>query len=128
LLERIDLHLDVPRLPPSALRPDAPAGESSDVVRARVVRARERQLARAGTLNSRLDQAQTMAACRLTTADQALLERAIEALQLSARSMHRILRVARAIADLADIDVIATAYLTEAIGYRKGESASLRAA
>jgi magnesium chelatase family protein len=128
LLERIDLHLDVPRLPPAALRPDAPAGECSDVVRARVVRARERQLARAGTLNSRLDQAQTMAACRLAPADQSLLEQAIDALQLSARSMHRILRVARTIADLADSDVIRTAHLTEAIGYRKGEGSGLRAA
>lgn len=128
MLERIDLHLEVPRLPPAELRPDAPTGESSDVVRARVVGARARQLARAGTLNSRLDQAQTMAVCRLASADQAPLERAIEALQLSARSMHRILRVARTIADLAGSEAIATAHLTEAIGYRKGESIGQRAA
>lgn len=97
-------------------------------MRARVVRARERQLARASTLNSRLDQAQTMASCRLAPADQALLERAIEALQLSARSMHRILRVARTIADLAGSDAIATAHVTEAIGYRRGERSAVSSA
>ncbi|MDR6990201.1 putative ATPase with chaperone activity [Luteimonas sp. 3794] len=118
LLDRIDLHVDVPRLPPSALRPDAPGGEPSADVAARVASARERQHARAGTLNAQLDQSATMRDCRLTPKDQALLERAIEALHLSARSMHRILRVARTIADLDGSDSIATPHLTEALGYR----------
>src|SRR5690606_25049403 len=85
LLDRIDLHVEVPRLPPAELRPDAPPGEASAAVRARVEAARARQLARAGTLNAHLDQAGTAAYCRLRPADQALLERAIERLQLSAR-------------------------------------------
>jgi magnesium chelatase family protein len=119
LLDRIDLHVDVPRLPPALLRPDAPAGESSARVRERVVRARAVQQARAGTPNARLDQSATDAACRLAPADQALLERAVDALQLSARSMHRILRVARTIADLDGSGEIGTAHLTEAIGYRR---------
>ncbi|RPE74702.1 magnesium chelatase family protein [Vulcaniibacterium tengchongense] len=119
LLDRIDLHVEVPRLPPAQLRPEAPPGESSAQVRERVARARERQLARAGCLNARLDQAQTQSHCRLAPADQALLERAVDALQLSARSLHRILRVARTIADLADEAQIHTAHLTEAIGYRR---------
>ena len=118
LLDRIDLHVDVPRLPPSELRPDAPEGESSAAIRERVARARARQHARAGCPNARLSQAATMAWCRLTPSDQALLERAIDALQLSARSLHRILRVARTIADLAGSESIATAHLGEAIGYR----------
>jgi len=118
LLDRIDLHVDVPRLPPSALRPDAPGGEPSADVAARVASARDRQHTRAGTLNAQLDQSATTRDCRLTSKDQALLERAIEALHLSARSMHRILRVARTIADLDGSEAIGTAHLTEALGYR----------
>lgn len=121
LLERIDLHLEVPRLPPAELRPDAPPGESSDVVRARVVRAREVQRQRAGRCNAHLDQSETNAVCRLAPDDQAMLENAIDLLQLSARSMHRILRVARTIADLADSTDILGPHVAEAIGYRRGE-------
>jgi len=119
LLDRIDLHVEVARLPPAALRPDAPAGESTATVRARVVEARARQHARAGKTNAVLDQPETSSACRLAEADQLLLERAVDALQLSARSMHRILRVARTIADLDGADVIDTAHLTEAISLRR---------
>ena len=68
-----------------------------------------------------MDQAQTDAHCRLAARDSALLERAVDALQLSARSLHRILRVARTIADLAGSEAIETPHLTEAIGYRKLE-------
>ncbi len=118
LLDRIDLHVTVPRLPPAQLRPDAPEGECSAAIRARVEAARRRQHRRAGQPNARLGQADTMAACRLSEHDQQLLERAIETLQLSARAMHRILRVARTIADLDDSERIATAHLTEALGYR----------
>ena len=118
LLDRIDLHVDVPRLPPSDLRPDAPDGECSSAIRSRVERARELQHARSGMPNARLGQADTMAVCRLQPRDQALLERAIDALQLTARSMHRILRVARTIADLAGAEAIASTHLAESIGYR----------
>ena len=121
LLDRIDLHVDVPRLPPAELRPDAPPGESSADVRARVMKARAVQQSRAGKTNARLGQSETMAACRLMPHDQALLERAVDALQLSARSIHRILRVARTIADLADCPNILTAHLTEALGYRRAD-------
>ena len=65
-----------------------------------------------------MGQAETMAHCRLSARDQALLERAVERLQLSARSLHRILRVARTIADLAASDAIGTPHLSEALGYR----------
>lgn len=119
LLDRIDLHIEVPRLPPSDLRHDAPDGECSRDVRARVVQARRMQDQRAGTSNARLSQADTMTTCRLSNADHLLLERAVDLLQLSARSMHRILRVARTIADLAGSAGIHAPHLTEAIGYRR---------
>lgn len=121
LLDRIDLHVEVPRLPPRELRTDAAPGEASAQVRERVARARALQLQRAGRPNARLDQARTDRDCRLAPSDQQLLERAIERLQLSARSLHRILRVARTIADLAGSASIATAHLSEAIGYRRLE-------
>ena len=128
LLDRIDLHVEVPRLPPTALRPEAPGGEASERVRARVVAARALQLARAGAANAHLDQGQTQAHCRLAPRDTALLERAVDSLQLSARSLHRILRVARTIADLADSAGIETPHLTEAIGYRRLDRGSAREA
>jgi magnesium chelatase family protein len=121
LLDRIDLHVDVPRLPPTELRPDAPEGEDSATIRARVETARLLQHRRAGKANAQLGQSETMASCRLGERDQQLLERAIDALQLSARSMHRILRVSRTIADLAGSSDIATAHLTEALGYRSAD-------
>src|SRR5690606_11514062 len=93
-------------------------GECSADIRQRVEAARERQMHRTARPNARLGQAETMADCRLSDTDQQLLERAIDALQLSARAMHRILRVARTIADLDDSGCIATAHLTEALGYR----------
>ncbi|MEO6366167.1 MAG: YifB family Mg chelatase-like AAA ATPase [Luteimonas sp.] len=121
LMDRIDLQIEVPRLPPADLRPDGPASESSASVRSRVALARDVQTARAGTANAQLSQSETMAHCRLHPRDQVLLERAIESLQLSARSMHRILRVARTIADMAGSAQIHTAHLTEALGYRRAD-------
>ena len=118
LLDRIDLHVCVPRLSPEELRDDTPAGESSAIVRARVLAAREVQLAR-GALNAHLDSRGLRDCAHLDEADQTLLEQAIERLQLSARAMHRILRVARTIADLDGSERIQRAHLTEAIGYRQ---------
>jgi magnesium chelatase family protein len=121
LLDRIDLQIEVPRLPPADLRPGGVPAEASATVRTRVEAARALQLARAGKANAQLGQAETMLTCTLSEHDQRLLEQAVEAMQLSARSMHRILRVARTIADLADSESIVTAHLTEAIGYRRLE-------
>ena len=118
LLDRIDLQLTMQRLPPGLLATDAPAGESSRDVRQRVADARTRQLARAGKPNALLGQADLIRDCRLQPADQSLLEQAISRMQLSARGVHRVLRVARSIADLAGHADIGAAHLAEAIGYR----------
>jgi len=119
LLDRIDLHVEVARLPPQALRADAPSGEASAAVRERVEQARQRQQARAGRPNGQLGHSETLRDCRLQPRDEALLEQAIDRLRLSARSLHRILRVARTIADLDGSARIATTHLTEAIAYRQ---------
>ena len=118
LLDRIDLQLAMQRLPPAALACDAPPAEDSARVRARVSLARDRQLARAGKPNALLEPAELARDGRLQTGDQALLAQAIDRLQLSARGVHRILRVARSIADLAGSGDIRTPHLAEAIGYR----------
>ena len=124
LLDRIDLHLQVPRLSPAELRSDAPDGENSAAVRARVMAARTRQHQRAGKANAHLTPSETSRDCALAAAEQTLLEHAMERLQLSARSMHRILRVARTIADLAGAGPIERPHLAEAIGYRQMDRAA----
>ena len=116
LLDRIDMHIEVPRLPLAEL--DSPAGETSSVVGERVMRAREIQATRTGMINSRLGNVQLEACCSLELSDRRLLQQAMEKLQLSARAWHRILRVARTIADLGGRDAIARAHLMEAISYR----------
>jgi len=118
LLDRIDLHINVNRMDAVELRESTPLGEPSASVRSRVEAAHARQQARGG-LNAHLPPAALRACTRLSEADQDLLEQAIERLQLSARAMHRILRVARTIADLAESETIRAAHLAEAIGYRQ---------
>ncbi|MGN6113664.1 MAG: YifB family Mg chelatase-like AAA ATPase, partial [Luteimonas sp.] len=118
LLDRIDLHVPMSRLPSADLRPDAARGEPSAAVRERVAAARALQSARAGQPNARLSDAEARPHCRLATGDQALLEQAVDRLQLSARAMHRVLRVARTIADLDGSASIASPHLAEALGYR----------
>ncbi|HVC37709.1 MAG TPA: YifB family Mg chelatase-like AAA ATPase [Gammaproteobacteria bacterium] len=119
LLDRIDLHVEVPRPPREVLRPDSPAdGESSKVIAARVAAARLRQLARCGKSNARLTTREVNRHCVPETAGRQLLERAMERLGLSARGYHRVLKAARSIADLADCDTILNTHIAEAIGYR----------
>ncbi|HET7842605.1 MAG TPA: YifB family Mg chelatase-like AAA ATPase [Xanthomonadales bacterium] len=119
LLDRIDLHVEVPRLSQASLLSGASDGESSATVRARVVAARDRALARAGKPNAAATNREVERDCPLEPRDSTLLEQAVERLGLSARGYHRILRVARTIADLDDSEAIATPHLAEAIGYRR---------
>jgi len=120
LMDRIDMHIEVPRLPPGLLgRPVAKSVEESAVVRVRVEVARERQLVRAGCANSALSSREAEDSCVLQENAHALLTRALEQLKLSARAYHRILKVARTIADLDGQEGIQTTHVSEAIGYRR---------
>jgi len=76
-------------------------------------------LQRGGKCNAHLNNREVEKACRLSDADHLLLEQAIDKFGLSARAYHRILKVARTIADLAQSETIQTKHLTEALGYRK---------
>jgi len=121
LLDRIDLKLEVPRVAQAELRESA-LGESTACVRARVAAARSRQYARAGKLNSALSNREAERDCTMDAQSRALLDRAIERLRLSARAYHRVLRVARTIADLAGRERIGTADVSESIQYRRFEA------
>lgn len=125
LIDRIDLHIEVPRLAHRLLRCDTPE-ETSATVRDRVCAARDRQLQRAGKPNSLLNTREIERDCRLIEADYRLLEQALARLGLSARAYHRILKVARTIADLAASADIRTPHLTEAISYRALDRAQPR--
>lgn len=122
LLDRIDLKLEVPRVNHAELRASH-AGESSAQVCERVCVARERQLARSGKANAWLSNRETERDCALGEREHTLLDRAVERLGLSARAYHRILRVARTIADLAASHDIDAVHLSEAIQYRRFDPA-----
>ncbi|MFP4601470.1 MAG: YifB family Mg chelatase-like AAA ATPase [Halochromatium sp.] len=120
LLDRIDLHVEVPRLPAEQLHahPEAPA-ESSATVKQRVEAARALAVARAGKPNGALEPREIERDCPLGNDERQLMQRAMQRLALSARAYHRILKVARTIADLDQGERITPAHLGEAIGYRR---------
>jgi magnesium chelatase family protein len=123
LLDRIDIQVEMPRVPLAELGSAGATGEASAAVRGRVCAARARQLQRAGKPNAALDNRDVERDCALAPGDRSLLERTLDRIGLSARAYHRILRVARTIADLAGAERIGTAHLSEAIQYRRALSA-----
>jgi magnesium chelatase family protein len=122
LLDRIDLQIDVPALRPEELAERRP-GETSAQIRERVARARERQSrrfrGRPGLFaNAHMGVREVEEFCRLGEAAEVLLRTAVQRLGLSARAYHRVLKLARTIADLTGMDSISVAHIAEAIQYR----------
>jgi magnesium chelatase family protein len=121
LLDRIDIHIQVPRVDYEKLS-DSRLGESSSTVQSRVEAARELQRNRfKGTpiaCNADMHPAEVRKFCALDDAGRSLVKSAMNQLQLSARAYHRILKLARTIADLAGAESIAPTHLAEALQYR----------
>ena len=121
LLDRIDMHIEVPAVSLQDIqnRRREHREEDSQRVRERVMAARQQQCQRQGCANSRLQGVTLERNCRLSRDDGRLLSQAIERLGLSARAYHRILKLARTIADLAGQDEIASQHISEALTYRR---------
>jgi magnesium chelatase family protein len=121
LLDRIDIHIDMPAVKFQELRQEA-GGESSDQIRTRVVAARQRQLHRYQGekiyCNAQMSHRQLRKYCNISADCERLLESAMTRLGLSARAHDRILKVARTIADLEGAEAISTSHISEAIQYR----------
>ncbi len=117
LMDRIDMHVDVPAVSMDELQKRTTC-ESSDEVRRRVEAARERMLRRQKKANALLDSGEQEHYSKLDDEGKEMLLRAISRLGLSARSYHRTIKVARSIADLAGSEVIASGHVAEALGYR----------
>lgn len=118
LLDRIDMQVTVNRIPVSALRQKQQPGESSAHIIKRVIRCRAIQQKRQQHANAQLDNDQLEKYCQLSDDDHRILEEAVKRWNLSPRAYHRILRVARTIADLEETQGIHSQHLTEAISYR----------
>jgi magnesium chelatase family protein len=124
LLDRLDMHIELSRVLPETLRTPVASIEPSAAVARRVAACREVQLNRQGIANARLHGRQIEQSCRTTRAAEILLETATTALGFSARAHHRILKVARTIADLTGEVQIDVAHIGEAVALRRLDRAS----
>jgi len=116
-LDRIDLYTDIPRQKPDVFTKKENEANSAEI-RGRVEAARKIQLERSGVVNARLNEKEVIKVCSLNSDEAALLHKATQTFGLSARRYHRILKVARTIADLKGKKNIGVDELTEAISYR----------
>jgi len=119
LMDRIDLQVEVPRVPVRMLRQTDKNGQSTGEVAEEVREVRARQQRRQGKTNAELRDAELKDVCQADSKALALLELAIDELDLSARAFHRVLKVARTIADVAGQDRIRSHHISEAIGFRR---------
>ncbi len=120
LLDRIDIQIELSRLEHQQLIPDkGKSAETSSAVRKRVISARNLQLARQGCVNSRLGNRELAEVCRLSKKIEQILMTAIDKFRLSARSYHKLLKLARTSADLAAAENICETHIAEAISYRR---------
>jgi len=122
LADRIDVKIEAPAPRDAELLADA-EGEPSVAIRARVETARLRQIERQGRANAALPEREVELHCRPDPDARELLKEAIARLSLSARAFHRVLRVARTIADLAQAEVVGSVHVAEAIQYRRLDAA-----
>jgi magnesium chelatase family protein len=119
LLDRLDLHVEVPRVDVAVWRKRGSVGEASAIVARRVLQAREIQIRRQGQCNARLNNADVERHCLPDRDALVLLERAMEKFRLSTRAHHRILKVARTLADLGGEPNVAERHVSEALSLRK---------
>lgn len=118
LLDRFDMSLEIPALPKGTLAEGGDRGEATAVVKQRVLQARETMLARGSKVNALLGSREIEDYCPLKKHDAQFLEEALHRLGLSIRAYHRIIKVARTIADLEGVQDIERNHLAEALGYR----------
>ncbi|MFA0084956.1 YifB family Mg chelatase-like AAA ATPase [Vibrio sp. 10N.261.51.F12] len=118
LLDRFDMSIEIPLLPKGVLAEGGDRGESTTQVKARVIEARTKMVTRSGKANALLQSREIERYCHLAKSDAEFLENALHRLGLSIRAYHRIIKVARTIADLSNEPDIQRAHLAEALGYR----------
>ena len=118
LLDRFDMSIEIPALPRGTLAEGGDRGETTATIKDRVGVARQEMIARAGKINAHLSTRELDMFCELAKPDAEFLENALHRLGLSIRAYHRIIKVARTIADLAGCEQIGRGHLAEALGYR----------